>query len=367
MKLQSPEGPFSEKLLYWYHQNKRDLPWRNTKDPYPIWLSEIILQQTRVAQGMPYFLRFMKAFPDIYKLYEADENEILRHWQGLGYYSRGRNLLKCAKMIVEDYNGQFPRSYSSLLKLPGIGQYTASAIASFAFEEAVPVVDGNVFRVLSRVFGIYNDIGDSKSMAIFKEVARGLLPKNDVSTFNQSLMEFGALQCVPAIPDCDICPFLMDCHARRNKKIPDLPVKGKKKKNEETFYNYMVFSKDHKIWMRKRTGKGIWNGLFDFYLLETKINQKIPPVLSNNPLKELILKYGKGFDSPPSYKHILTHKTIYASFYDIDLPKEENKIHQHLEGGKFYELSEIERLPKPILIDKFLKENLFVKFNPPYS
>ncbi|MDH5602678.1 MAG: A/G-specific adenine glycosylase [Cyclobacteriaceae bacterium] len=361
------EGSFSEKLLRWYHQNKRDLPWRKTKNPYPIWLSEVILQQTRVAQGLPYYHRFINAYPNIHKLYEADENEVLRHWQGLGYYSRGRNLLKCARMIVEDFNGQFPQSFSSLLKLPGIGQYTAAAIASFAFDEPVPVVDGNVFRVLSRIFGIYHDIGDPKSLILFKEVAGGLLPEHDVSTFNQSLMEFGALQCVPGTPDCSLCPFSMECHALRNKKIPDLPVKGKKKKSEETYYNYMVFSKDQKIWMRKRTGKGIWNGLFDFYLLETKKNQTMPPVLSNKPLQELIIKYGKGFDTPPSYKHILTHKTIYASFYDIDISKEENKIQQFLKGGKFYELSEIERLPKPILIDKFLKDNLFVKFNPPYS
>src|SRR5690606_26841183 len=197
---------FSKLLIDWYLQNRRELPWRETTDPYRIWSSEIILQQTRVAQGLPYYFSFVQAFPTVVDLASADEQQVLKLWQGLGYYSRARNLHATAREIARK-NGQFPSTYKELLKLKGIGSYTAAAIASFAFGEAVPAVDGNVFRVLSRIFGVDTDIASSAAKTVFMELAASLMPKDDPAIFNQALMEFGALQCVPKNPDCVRCVF----------------------------------------------------------------------------------------------------------------------------------------------------------------
>ena len=234
---------FSNSLIKWYLQNKRDLPWRNTVNPYPIWLSEIMLQQTRVAQGMPYFMAFMEAFPTVFDLANAEEEQVLKLWQGLGYYSRARNLHATAKYIATELKGDFPPNYNQLLQLKGVGEYTAAAIASFAYNEPVAVVDGNVFRVLSRYFNMDNDISDGKTKKEFQILAQELLPNDKAALFNQAIMEFGALQCVPKNPDCENCIFSNSCAALQHKKVNILPVKSKKTKVTNKFFNYLILKK----------------------------------------------------------------------------------------------------------------------------
>ena len=262
---------FSNSLTHWYLKNKRNLPWRNTQNPYNIWLSEIMLQQTRVAQGLPYYLDFISTFPSVFDLAKAPEEKVLKHWQGLGYFSRARNLHYTAQFVANQLKGEFPSNYKELLKLKGIGEYTAAAIASFSFNEAVPVVDGNVFRVLSRYFDIETDISLATAKKEFFDLAFQLMPKNDPATFNQAIMEFGALQCVPKNPDCQHCIFNNSCAALQKKKVQNLPVKLKKIKISYRFFNYLVFE-DNKsnTLIQKRDKKGIWQNLYEFPLIETE-------------------------------------------------------------------------------------------------
>ncbi len=231
---------FSNTLINWYLQNKRELPWRNTKNPYYIWLSEIILQQTRVAQGLPYYLNFITTFPTVKALANTSEEEVLKLWQGLGYYSRARNLHATAKHISAELNGIFPNNYADLLKLKGVGEYTAAAIASFSYNEDIAVVDGNVFRVLSRFFGVESDISDNKTRKEFQSLANSILPKGKASDFNQAIMEFGAIQCVPKSPNCSDCIFNTNCYALQKNKVGELPVKTKKIKIKNRFLNYII-------------------------------------------------------------------------------------------------------------------------------
>ena len=212
--------PFSQYLLSWYQQNKRDLPWRHTTDPYKVWLSEIILQQTRVGQGMPYYEKFVANFSTVFDLAAADEQQVLRLWQGLGYYSRARNLHSCAKMVVQEYGGEFPQTAAELQKLKGIGEYTAAAIASFCFKEAAPVLDGNVFRVVARYFGLAHNIADARSKKAFYEVLEEVIDREHPDQFNQAIMEFGALHCTPAKPMCMYCDLQQDCYAFLNQQQP---------------------------------------------------------------------------------------------------------------------------------------------------
>ncbi|MCW4468156.1 A/G-specific adenine glycosylase [Flavobacterium sp. MFBS3-15] len=262
---------FSKSLIQWYLQNKRDLPWRKTTDPYRIWLSEIMLQQTRVAQGTPYFVKFTEAFPTVHDMASAPEEHILKLWQGLGYYSRARNLHATARQVAFEMGGTFPNSYAGLLKLKGVGDYTAAAIASISYGEPVPVVDGNVYRVLARYFGIQTDISSSGAKKQFTEVAASLLPKDDAATFNQAMMEFGALQCVPKNPDCSVCIFNKECAAFLTGRVSMLPVKLKKTKVTDRFFNYLIVkdAAGHTI-VNKRTAKGIWHNLYEFPLIETE-------------------------------------------------------------------------------------------------
>lgn len=262
---------FSKTLTDWYLQHKRDLPWRNTDNPYLIWLSEIMLQQTRVAQGLPYFLTFVEHFPTVFDLANAEEEKVLRLWQGLGYYSRARNLHKTAQYIASEQSGRFPDTYDDLLKLKGIGEYTAAAIASFSYNEAVPVVDGNVFRVLARYFDIETDIASASAKKEFTALAHELIPKDNAATFNQAIMEFGALQCVPKNPDCEVCPFNGSCLALKYGKVDALPVKSKKAKARNRYFTYLVFEDEiGRTRIAKRTGKGIWRNLYEFPLIETE-------------------------------------------------------------------------------------------------
>lgn len=344
---------FSNSLIKWYLQNKRDLPWRNTVNPYPIWLSEIMLQQTRVAQGLPYFMAFMEAFPTVFDLANAEEEQVLKLWQGLGYYSRARNLHATAKYIATELKGDFPPNYDQLLQLKGVGEYTAAAIASFAYNEPVAVVDGNVFRVLSRYFNMDNDISDGKTKNEFQILAQELLPNDKAALFNQAIMEFGALQCVPKNPDCANCILSSSCAGLQHKKVNILPVKSKKTKVTNKFFNYLILKDiQGNFVVQKREGKGIWENLYEFTLIET-------PEMSNEIDFMNQLKATKFYNQLPAdisllntevIQHKLSHQNLHIQFYLLN-------FNQKIKEAK--SLSEIQKLPFPIVIHNFMQTHCF--------
>jgi A/G-specific adenine glycosylase len=344
---------FSDKVVEWYKVNKRDLPWRDTTDPYKVWLSEIILQQTRVNQGMPYYFRFIERFPTVRALASASEQEVLRLWQGLGYYTRARNLHKCAKVITAEYNGEFPNSFKALIKLPGVGEYTAAAIASFSFKEPVAVVDGNVFRVLSRVFGIEKEINSVEGKKVFTTLANKLISKNFPDFHNQALMEFGALHCLPKNPSCENCDFHSKCFAAQNNLQAVLPRKSKSKEARTRYFYYIVLQKGNSLLMRKREDKDIWHGLYDFILIERKKPLKTDRLLSDaaQALGQPVAVEGVEISDP--YKHVLTHQIIHAKFVLIRAGKFSPARDRNL---KFYTFDKINDLPKPMLITRFLSD-----------
>jgi A/G-specific adenine glycosylase len=313
---------FANSLTRWYLKNKRDLPWRNTKDPYLIWLSEIMLQQTRVAQGTPYYYAFKEAFPTVFDLANASEEQVLKLWQGLGYYSRARNLHKTAQYVAVELNGEFPKTYNELLKLNGVGSYTAAAIASFSFNEEVPVVDGNVFRVLSRFFDIETDIASSSAKKEFTELAKELLPINDSAIFNQAIMEFGALQCIPKNPNCFNCVLTSSCLALQKKKVNQLPVNLKKLKVVNRYFNYLVFSDNAKnTLIQKRTEKGIWHNLYEFPLIESlqvlESEDFQIQLRQQNFIDNAIISFEE-FNSI-SRIHKLSHQHLYIKFWKVNV------------------------------------------------
>lgn len=349
---------FAEKLTHWYLRNKRDLPWRHTTDPYYIWLSEIILQQTRVNQGLPYYLNFVENFPTIFDLAATDEIEVLRYWQGLGYYSRARNMHQTAKFIVEHLGGKFPNRYTELLQLKGIGPYTAAAIASFAFQEPVAVLDGNVFRVLSRLFGIETDIASHAGKKEFSLLANQLISTQKPDLYNQAIMEFGALLCTPVSPQCIFCPFNNDCVAFKLGKQESLPVKSKKATVKNRFFHYFIFSLDGKIAMKERRNKDIWQGLYDFYLIESETFKDMDDILQLEGLKTIIPSVVIEKESEV-YIHVLSHQRIRAKFWHLSLSANFDTKALSLLGLSLYTASETDMLPKPILINKYLNEQFF--------
>jgi A/G-specific adenine glycosylase len=343
---------FTHIIIEWYHGNKRDLPWRNTEDPYKIWLSEIILQQTRVAQGLPYYEKFVEKYPTIIDLARADEQDVLKLWQGLGYYSRARNLHFTAKLITDVLNGIFPDSYKKLLKMKGIGDYTAAAIASFAFGEKVPTLDGNVYRVLSRYFGLEIPIDTLIAKVEFKKLASKLIDPKRPDVFNQAVMEFGALQCVSVSPICKNCPLNESCYALKNNKISDLPFKSKKVIVSSRNFHYLLFlDKNQQTIVQKREKNDIWKHLFEFPLLESDDELNLEQIVhfsekyADNILNISIL------NSIP-IKHKLTHQEIDITFWKIE-------VDQFLSESISFE--EIHQYPFPIVIHKFLKN--FLKDN----
>ena len=343
---------FSKVLIQWYLQNKRDLPWRKTNNPYPIWLSEIMLQQTRVAQGMPYFLSFTTAFPTVFDLAKADEEHVLKLWQGLGYYSRARNLHKTAQYIAGELAGVFPKSYSELLKLKGVGEYTAAAIASFSYNEVVPVVDGNVFRVLSRYFDVETDIAQASAKKEFAALAFELMPKENPAIFNQAIMEFGALQCVPKSPNCSICIFNDSCAALQKNKVDQLPVKSKKLKVRNRYFNYLILEDEKgNTLIQKRTDKGIWHNLYEFPLMETEkeegfdcISEAILSDYYKANIVESILEYNE-----KSILHKLSHQHLHIKFWNV-------KIKGTIENG--VDAETLRTFPFPIVIHNFIEKEL---------
>ncbi|MET2986044.1 A/G-specific adenine glycosylase [Aureibaculum conchae] len=340
---------FSKLLINWYLQNKRDLPWRKTKNPYHIWLSEIILQQTRVSQGLDYYEKFITTFPTVYNLASADEEKVLKLWQGLGYYSRARNLHFSAKYIVNELDGKFPDTYKDILNLKGVGDYTASAIASICYNEPCAVVDGNVYRVLARYFGIDTAINSTKGAKVFKKLAQELLDVEDPATFNQAIMEFGARQCKPKNPDCSICPFQNSCKALEENKIATLPFKDKKVTVRNRFFNYLVFvSPTNKTVLNKRESKGIWRNLYEFPLIETSSEIDVDELIKLKEFHEASTSDKneiKLFNKNPVI-HKLSHQHLSVKFWVIRTEKE-------IENG--VSISNFEKYPIPILIHRFVE------------
>lgn len=338
----------SNKLISWYLQEKRELPWRKTRNPYLVWLSEIMLQQTRVEQGISYYLKFSETFPSVVDLANANESTVLKMWQGLGYYSRARNLHHTAKHVAFELNGNFPNTYKELIKLKGIGDYTASAIASICFDEAAAVVDGNVYRVLARYFGIETPINSSSGIKEFKILAQSLINRKQPGVFNQAIMDFGSLQCKPQNPDCQKCILSSSCIAYKNKQTKELPVKIKKLKIKKRYFNYLVIvTQDNKTVLEKRKGKGIWEGLYQFPLIET---------LKDIEINELILleEFQSWIPSESKVKlfnrneiiHKLSHQHLYTRFWVL-------KMENHPKASIPWQ--ETENYPVPVLIANFLK------------
>ena len=350
--------PFTKTVLLWYHRHKRDLPWRDTKDPYFIWLSEVILQQTRVAQGLPYFMAFCEKYPSVHHLAAAPFEEVMRLWQGLGYYSRARNLHQTAKDISEKRQGHFPDNYKALLQLRGVGSYTAAAIASFAFGEQVAVVDGNVFRVLARYFGIEEDIGSHRGKKVFSEQANKVLSKESPGLFNQAIMEFGALQCTPKRPDCSICPLQQGCFAYRQEMIGYLPVKAKRVKVTHRAFLYFHITCGNNMVVKERGENDIWQGLYDFPLEEAEVLEDI--VLEDSPIYNELQPLNPviEFDAEKRFKHLLTHQTILSSFIKLDIPDIYRfDLERWTKRNGFLSVAEntLDKLGKPNLIVKYLK------------
>jgi len=343
---------FSGKILNWYHQNKRSLPWRETTDPYKIWLSEIILQQTRVAQGTPYYLRFIETFPSVKHIAIAKEEEVLKLWQGLGYYSRARNLHATAKIVVERYNGIFPDNYKELLTLKGVGDYTASAVSSICFNEAQAVVDGNVYRVLSRYFGIDTPINSTDGIKSFKALAQNVMDAKEIRDYNQGIMEFGAIQCTPKKPYCLHCPLNESCIALQTGVVEQLPVKIKKTKVRNRYFNYLIpiyRDADGNVFtsLRQRKGKGIWQNLWEFPLLESSSTLEMRDI--NNRYKEVIDSNGKiellEYNVSPII-HKLSHQHLHTKFWILNMYSEipDKILHE-----------KVKEYPVPVLIADFIK------------
>jgi A/G-specific adenine glycosylase len=343
---------FAHEIIDWYKLNKRDLPWRNTTDPYIIWLSEIIMQQTRVEQGTPYFNRFAEKYPTVKDFASADEDEILKLWQGLGYYSRGRNMHHTAQMVMEEHAGYFPKNYDSLLKLKGIGEYTAAAISSFSSNEAKAVVDGNVFRLLSRYFGIDTPINSGKGKKEFTELANEIMEKSDAGTYNQAAMEFGSLVCKPKNPACPVCPLRPGCEAYRTMRINELPVKLKTQKIRDRYFNYVVAISDKGILMNKRGPNDIWQNLYELPLFETP---ELCEPLDLLHSEQFISAFGGQAQirsvSRPA-KHILSHQRLYATFIEIENYSEQFSAEN---GWVYVKIENIESLAQPKLIFQFFK------------
>ncbi|MBI3510913.1 MAG: A/G-specific adenine glycosylase [Bacteroidetes bacterium] len=341
---------FARILHQWYIKNKRELPWRGTKDPYKVWLSEIILQQTRVEQGLPYYKEFVRKFPHVFALADATEDQVMKTWQGLGYYSRARNLHHTAKNIAKERAGKFPQNSEELMRLKGIGEYTAAAVSSICFGEAKAVVDGNVFRFLSRLFGIKTAIDSTKGKKIFRELANELLDKKNPGDHNQAVMEFGARQCVPKNPDCGNCPFVLYCVARKKNLISKLPVKSKKTKITDRFFYYFIFRNNNKIIIRKRTENDIWKNLYEFPLIETKKKVSEKKLFASEDWKKLVGKNKLDVKKiSPQIKHVLSHQRLLVRFIEINSRKKLS-----LKNSIAVRQNEIDRYAFPAVIAVYL-------------
>ena len=312
---------FNEKLIEWYLSNKRELPWRDSSDPYKIWISEIILQQTRVNQGLSYYERFIRRFPDVKSLNEAKEDEVLKFWQGLGYYSRARNLHSTARMITSLHNGVFPADYPSVLKLKGIGEYAAAAICSFAYGQPYAVVDGNVFRVLSRFFALSTPIDSGKGKKEFSELAQELLDKENPGLHNQAMMDLGATVCTPSSPNCAGCPLQEGCCAFADRSWASFPVKTQKTKQRDRYFYYLyIIGMDGKTYLHKREENDIWKNLYELPLIETDRKLSEEELYDQSGFQPLEAEFEnlRIKKIHPPFKHVLSHQCIYACFLEVE-------------------------------------------------
>jgi len=345
---------FNSIIHIWFSLYKRDLPWRSTRNPYNIWLSEIILQQTRIDQGIAYYLRFIHEFPTISDLANASEDQILKLWQGLGYYSRARNLHFTAKYIQENYDGNFPENYDSILSMKGIGEYTAAAITSISFNLESATVDGNVYRVLSRFFGIYDPIDSSAGKKSFSNLAKELIKGTDPGMHNQALMEFGALQCTPKSPDCLSCPLNENCFAFSARKINELPVKLGKIKQRHRYFNYLVIISGNTVALRKRTENDIWKNLFEFPYIETNEETSSESIINGTDFQSFHLNNQILIENISQWKiHILSHQRIYFRFFRIRLINEINMSDDIIRVNK----EDIFNFAVPKLLETYLNGN----------
>ncbi len=348
---------FSQKLDTWYSDFGRTLPWRGIDDPYRIWLSEIILQQTRIEQGRDYYLRFVEAFPTVASLAAASEEQVLRLWQGLGYYSRARNLRAAAIYIVNECGGVFPSTYEGILKMKGVGRYTAAAIASFAFRLPHPVIDGNVYRFVSRLYGIATPIATDAAYKEFEALLLRQIDRSRPDRFNAALMDFGSLQCKPA-PDCTVCPFADECVALRTGRVDILPVKAQKAKPKDRWFYYfdlrwMENGAEHTL-MEQRNGKDIWRGLYQFPLMETEkeLDEKQLSVEAKRFVEENFQLSIINFQLSIPYLHQLTHRTVHARFLRAELPSRPPFLP---EKTCPVAVSGIKNIPVSRLIDRYLQ------------
>lgn len=329
---------FTEILLHWYEENKRSLPWRGERDVYRVWVSEIILQQTRVVQGWEYYLRFVKAFPNVEALAAADEATVLRQWQGLGYYSRARNLHAAARQVMERHHGQFPQSYDEIRALKGIGDYTAAAICAFAYHQPYPAIDGNALRVICRCFGIRENIMSEATKRQVKELCFKLLHGHNPADFNQAMMDFGSLQCVPKNPDCTQCPLANECYAQKHNVVEQLPLSIKNIKIKKRYFHFFLLIKNNKILIEKRNKNDIWANLFQLPLAESEDNKTL------------------NFKLLYKTKHQLTHQSIEAFFYEI---KDEKDLPPSELVRKWVSIEEIKDYAFPTLVLKFMENTIF--------
>lgn len=343
---------FSEILLNWYTANARDLPWRRTSNPYFIWLSEIILQQTRVDQGLDYYLRFVNRFPDIHSLAEANEDEVLHYWQGLGYYSRARNLHEAAKSM----NGEFPSIYNKVLALKGVGPYTAAAICSIAYGMPYAVVDGNVYRVLSRYFDIETPIDSTEGKKEFAEWAQSLLDNDRPGEYNQAIMDFGAIQCTPITPKCSTCPLASSCLAFTQNKVNMLPVKSHKTKTSVRYFNYLLIRSDQNLWLHKRIHKDIWHNLYELPLIETSQQLDTLQLLKDKEFHRLTASIGNQVQLShiERVKHLLSHRVIYADFYLLETKETTIQLHSDYFS---IPIAQWKSYAMPQLVYRFLEKN----------
>ncbi len=341
---------YTSTLLNWYQTNRRDLPWRFSNNPYEIWIAEVIFQQTRINQGINYYHRFIERFPNISILANASEDEVLKLWQGLGYYSRARNLWFTAKKVAFEMQGQFPNTFTEIKKLKGIGDYTAAAIASIAFNEPVPAVDGNVIRVISRLFTIDTPANSSKGKSEITQIAHSMIPADNPGDFNQALMEFGALQCTPRSPNCEICPLKNSCLAFKLSSIEKYPPKISKKAVRIRHFNYLVVDDGEYLLFKKRTSGDIWENLYDFPLIETPDRYEIDKLMQTPQWKKIFNTAEICLENVSDEKiHQLSHQKIILRFYHI-------KITKPIKQSDYLNIAytQILNLPVPIIIGNYL-------------
>lgn len=343
--------------MHWATEEHRPLPWKGIKDPYKIWLSEIMLQQTRVEQGMPYYQKFIQRWPEVADLAGAEDDEVMKMWEGLGYYSRARNMLKAARMVVQDYGGKFPDTRDGLQRLPGVGMYTSAAIASFAYGEPVAVVDGNVYRVLSRYMGITEPIDGEAGKKIIDTLAQAALDGKQSAAYNQAIMDFGALVCKPRQPMCEACPVNQRCQAWQHGQVSLFPVRGKKPARRRRYFEYLVLGDEQRVCIRKRSGKDVWDGLYEFLLIEREdLSSTVATLRESVEWRQALagLEIAVAGVSEP-YRQVLTHQDIVARFWDIRVISGE--ICPEQSENMVIERQSLHKFAFPKIITQYLSSN----------